>query len=358
MYAKTQAAKRSLPAPGSSHSARSKLPRNSSSSSSAPRPACSASTSSRPRPVVNPNISQSGQVRMMEEMREQRYQDSLCTMCSDTRNRKYHHHFSCASIRRMISEPAKTYLCPICKVVEPVSFSPTVTRRVVLSDSTLYGIWDQTLPKNIKHFDIDSIVGGKVRDMTTALKKNYLHLTNRFEILVLAGINNIGAGECADSIFKEVEEIKEVVSEHSKKWGHSRPSYVSVCTVALAPKFCSLSVPPNPPEPEVAMWVPGPNFNNKYDEIKKLNSMLIDMHAKEGLKQVRMDFHGVKRFKSGTLQHKFDTRPGVPQIWREPEVFRKLHFTRENKIKIIQYINTCFASNTATRSTQVPSNKP
>ena len=105
------------------------------------------------------------------------------------------------------------------------------------------------------------------------------------------------------------------------------------------------------------MWVPGPTFHNKYDEIKKLNSMLIDMHAKEGLKQVRMDFHGVKRFKSGTLQHKFDTRPGVPQIWREPEVFRKLHFTRENKIKIIQYINTCFASNTE-YTVQVPSNKP
>ena len=353
MNEKVQAAKRSLPAPGSSHTARAKLPRNS--SSSAPTSAAPASTSTRPRPVVNPNISQTGQVRMMKEMREQRYRDSLCSMCSDSRSRKYHHHFSCVSIRRMISEPVKTYLCPICKVVEPVSFPPTVTRRVVLSDSTLYGVWDQTLPANTTHFDIDSIVGGKVRDMTTALQKNYLHLTNRFEIVVLAGINNIGAGESAENIYKEVEEIKQVVFEHSTKWGHSPPSYVSVCTVALAPKFCSLSVPLNPPEPEVAMWVPGPSFHNKYEEVRRLNSMLIDMHAKEGLRQVRMDFHGVKRFKSGTVQHKFDTRPGVPQIWRESEVFKKLHFTRENKVKIIQYINTCFASNT---EYQAASTKP
>ena len=245
MNEKVQAAKRSLPAPSSSHTARAKLPRNS--STSAPTAAAPASTSTRPRPVVNPNISKTGQVRMMEEMREQRYRDSLCSMCSDSRSRKYHHHFSCVSIRRMIREPVKTYLCPICKVVEPVSFPPTVTRRVVLSDSTLYGVWDQTLPANTTHFDIDSIVGGKVRDMTTALQKNYLHLTNRFEIVVLAGINNIGAGESAENIYKEVEEIKQVVFEHSTKWGHSPPSYVSVCTVALAPKFCSLTVPLNPP---------------------------------------------------------------------------------------------------------------
>ena len=39
----------------------------------------------------------------------------------------------------------------------------------------------------LHHFDIDSIVGGRVRDMTRALIKNYLHLPNRYEIVVVAG---------------------------------------------------------------------------------------------------------------------------------------------------------------------------
>ena len=133
------------------------------------------------------------------------------------------------------SEAIKTYMCPICKILEPVDIPPKETRRVVLSSSTMYGIWDQLMPANTVHFDIDSVVGGKVRDMTTALRKNYLHMPNRLEILVIAGINNIGAGEKADSILREMEELKQVVKEHSTKWNHSPPSYVAFCTVILAP---------------------------------------------------------------------------------------------------------------------------
>ena len=73
------------------------------------------------------------------------------------------------------------------------------------------------MPANTVHFDIDSVVGGKVRDMTTALKKNYLHMPNHLEILVIAGINNIGVGEKADNILGEMEILKQVLKEHSTK---------------------------------------------------------------------------------------------------------------------------------------------
>ena len=76
-------------------------------------------------------------------------------------------------------------MCPICKELERVTIPATETRRVVLACSTMYGIWDHAMPANTLHFDIDSIVGGKVKDMTRALLKNYLHLPNRFEILVI-----------------------------------------------------------------------------------------------------------------------------------------------------------------------------
>ena len=117
------------------------------------------------------------------------------------------------------------------------------------------------------------------------------------------------------------------------------------CTVILAPKFCSLYVPPNPPEPEIAAWTPPANFKNKYQEIKKLNDLIIQMNKEQGLQLVRLDVHGVRRFKSGTYQHKFDNKPGATQVWRETDVFKKLHFTMENKLKIIQYISSCFDAN-------------
>ena len=169
----------------------------------------------------------------------------------------------------------KGMYCPICKELERVTIPATETRRVVLACSTMYGIWDHAMPANTLHFDIDSIVGGKVKDMTRALLKNYLHLPNRFEILVIAGINNIGAGEKAEAILREMQVLKEVVKDHSRKWNHTPPSYAAFCTVILPPKFCSLHVPPNPPEPEIAMWVPPPSFHNRYEELKKLNLMIL-----------------------------------------------------------------------------------
>ena len=133
------------------------------------------------------------------------------------------------------TEQVKTFMCPICNELEPCVISPTETRRIVLSDSTLYGVWGKKMPKNATHFDIDSIVGGQMRDMTRALVKNYLHMPNRMEIIVVAGINNIGRRHSPDNVMEDVEELRQVVKEHSEKWAHSPPSYVAVCTLPLAP---------------------------------------------------------------------------------------------------------------------------
>ena len=201
------------------------------------------------------------------------------------------------------------------------------------------------MPSNIVHFDIDSIVGGKVRDMTRALFMNYLHMPNRMEVLVVAGINNIGAGEKAEQILEEMKELKEVVRNHSTKWNHNPPSYAVFCTVILAPKFCSLYVPPSPPEPAVAEWTPPPGFINRAAEGRKLNDMIIQLNGQDQLKLVRLDYQGVKRFKSGIWQHKFDNKPGAKPIWRDNKVFKKLHFTMENKLEIVEHISNCFRGN-------------
>ena len=266
-------------------------------------------------------------------------------MCSDYVTKKYHRHYSTASLRRTgLQKGEGTYMCDICKELESVTVPANETRRVVVADSTMYGIWGEVDLASTEHFDIDSIVGGTVKDMLRPLYKNYLDQPNRVEILVIAGINNIAAGENAEDIINDMKVLKRVVDNHSKKFGHSPPSYISFCTVLLPPKFCSLNVPPiQPDEPDIAEWVPPHNFRNKYDELDKLNKMILKLN--ENLKCVRMDYHGVKRFKSGTKQHKFDTKPGVPQIWKETKVFKKLHFTMDMKLKLVGYITECFKNN-------------
>ena len=279
------------------------------------------------------------------ETRENKYRDKICTTTSI-----YHHHFSSWNTRRMfldmkVKDEARTYMCPICHVPELVVVPASETRRIVLSSSTMYGIWNQQMPADIVHFDIDSIVGGKVADMKRALLKNYLHMPNKVEVLVIAGLNNIGVGHKSDEIIRDMREIREVVKEHSDRWGHVPPSYVTFCTVPYAPKFCSLQVPPNPPEPEIAAWVPPKNFRNKFVEMKSLNDKIISLNNEIGLTGVRLDYQGIKRFKSGKVQHIFDTKPGSTPVWREGEVFKKLHFVMEKKLKIASHISTCFKEN-------------
>ena len=251
-----------------------------------------------------------------------------------------------------------TYPCPICHKQEPVVVPPMEVRRIVLSDSSLHGVWNQTLPQNIVHFDIDVIVGGKVRDMIRAFNKNYKHMPNRMEIVVVAGLNNIGAGETADQIITEMEELKHVVSEHSKRWKHDPPSYVVFCTLLFAPKFCSLQLPPGSGtdlvNPEIAQWIPAPSFNNRYLETRKLNDLIISKN-KEGGQQlipVRLDYVGIRRHKSGAYQHRYDNKAGATAIWKEKEVFKKLHLTMENKVKVISNISSCFVGNAQTSAVQ------
>ena len=312
-------------------------------------PSSTTSASSHGRALVNPRVVNSaGRARLAEEIRENTYRDITCSMCSTMSQTIRHTHFSSSDIRRMmrydVSNKDKTYMCPVCKDMEPVTIPATDTRRIVLADSSLYGVWEK-MPPSQTHYDIDSIVGGRVKDMTRALRRNYLHLPNRLEIIVVAGINNIGAKDTAENIINDMKDLKKELKEHSDKWHHNPPSYVSFSTIMYAPKFCSLTVPPNPPEPWLAAWIPPPSFQNRYQVIKLVNDWIIESQRAEGMEMVRIDYTGIKRFKSGTKEHKFDNKQDATPVWREQEVFKKLHFTMDIKVKIMAHISSCFISN-------------
>ena len=84
-------------------------------------------------------------------------------------------------------------------------------------------------------------------------------------------------------------------------------------------------------------------------KLKKLNDSIIQLNQEEGqdLKNVRVDYHGVKRPRNGNVQHRWDNKPGCVPVWREEQVFRKLHFVMDIKVKMMGFISKCFEDNSA-----------
>jgi hypothetical protein len=93
-----------------------------------------------------------------------------------------------------------SFSCIICKKEEKAELPSN--KRVVLSDSTLFNIWEMDDLKVNEHFELEAIVGGRVHDMTRALDKLYLNKPNRLEIIPVVSINSIGDGQSANSIMR------------------------------------------------------------------------------------------------------------------------------------------------------------
>ena len=96
-----------------------------------------------------------------------------------------------------------------------------------MSSSTLFNVWENQNLNVDTHFKMEAVVGGRVRDLTRALDKLYLRdKPNRLEIIAVCSINNIGDRQSPDQIISEMQEMKDLLSEHSRAYQHD-PSVVS-----------------------------------------------------------------------------------------------------------------------------------
>ena len=334
------------PRPGSSGSD-SRNQNQSSNQSAVPGPSHNYRPVGQPKPHINPKVFRPGDMpSMREEQKEAKHKDSLCKLCSTASREVFHPHFSTKQLRDFSAKYRSlgTFNCPICKKEEPVELPTNATVRLLLSSSTLYNIWENPKLKVDHHFEMEAVVGGRVRDLTRALDRLYLrNIPNRLEIIAVCTINNIGDGQPTEEIVAEMKVMKDLVAEHSTIFQHETPSFVSFATCIIPPKYASFSVPAN--EPTLLDWVPPPSFVNRAEAIEALNKRIRDMNEQEGLKYVGLHMWGMKYFKSGSKQHKFDTREGATQVWRETDVRRKLHFTHDIKLKIIGNVMSIFADN-------------
>ena len=134
-----------------------------------------------------------------------------------------------------------------------------------------------------------------------------------------------------------------MVAEHSKQNQHSPASSVSISTLMLPPKYCFFKVREN--ASDLSELKPAPDFLDRYDEIRKLNISIKELNQQDGLLWLNLHLKGIKMLKSGP-QHKYDTMQGAAQVWRERQLFKKLHFTMANKLKLMKYLQNTFKSNT------------
>lgn len=280
------------------------------------------------RPLYNQALVSQAEVRDRRD--ESLYGDRICELCSDNGHMVCHHHVSSQSIRKFATRYQSGYLfyCMMCKAQE--STIRPHTRKLILTTSTLYNVWTCTDLNLPIHIDIESIVGGRIRDLTRALHMLYLIYPERLEIIVIAGLNNIGDSQTSEQIMEELTELKLTVKVHSEMHQHAQPSILSVSTLLYAPKFCSLDLPNNCP----AEWIPPRGFQNKRKLLEEVNEGIKSMNLQAQVNYLKLHMEGV-RFDKATDKTLHKHNPAKP-IWRESEVRRRLHLTPQYKAKVAQ----------------------
>ena len=218
------------------------------------------------------------------------------------------------------------YNCIMCKSQES-TVRPS-TRKIILTSSTLYNVWKSEELMLPIHIEMEAIVGARIRDMTRAIIMLYLRYPERLEIILVAGLNNVGESETAEDIIEELKELKEAVKLHSETHAHPQPSLVSISTIMYAPKFCSLDVPDS-----IHDWKPPPNFVNKREVVEAANKAILAMNKEDKVNFMNLHYEGIRiDKKTGKTMHRHHTSTA---IWRESDVRRKLHLTTTFKVKIV-----------------------
>ena len=267
---------------------------------------------------------------------EKKYSQANCPICTRMKGQGSHlvrhHHVSSEYVRELAALNGQTsFFCLLCKKPEPVEFKEP-RRKLILTSSTLYGVWN-ALELNLPfHIDIETIVGGRVRDATRALK-NFLGKPEKLDIVVVCGLNNIGDGQHINDIIDEMMELRYLAMAHNED------NTVSFATLLLPPKFCSLYVP----QANRAQWEPPADFVNRARDIECLNAAIKAINRDNNRAFVNMHGFGV-RSEGGRKMHLHETNPDC-RVWRENLVRSKLHLTMNNKVKAMHRIAKYFEHN-------------
>ena len=138
------------------------------------------------------------------------------------------------------------YFCYLCKMKHLVIDNDS-ERLLVLSDSLMSNSWKcnnewqhpgtEKLGPVKGHINMEVTRGETISDLTNILIEKYLNVDHRsIKIIFVGGINDVICGKHAQDILEDIFNLKEKVKSHNKN------NLLSLSTLPLAPKVCSLYI--------------------------------------------------------------------------------------------------------------------
>lgn len=181
------------------------------------------------------------------------------------------------------------------------------------------------------HFEVEAVVGARVRDLTRVLKNRFESKTDPMDVVLCAGINNVGDGQAEGDILKEFADFQQVIYEHSEKNNHIVDgldrSTLSIIPILIPPKYASFLDTKNIP----------PNFVNKLSTIESLNTSIVALNRVYGESTVTfLNTYGIRNKRGKKRSHRLSS-------FVESEISRKLHLTYKLKAEAALQIGKYFA---------------
>ena len=196
-------------------------------------------------------------------------------------------------------------------------------------------MWECQDLKLRNHIDFESMVGGRVRDITESIKNHYLFESNPIDIVLVCGINNVGEGQEAWEVLNEMAELRDMLKLHSIENGHQNPNRLSISTLYYPPKFTTFEVPLSRPD-----WLPPEHFDNKVNTIDCVNAGIKALNLSSGVSYAPLHFWGLRIKKwSGEKSH----RP-TSDLWKEKPIRRRLHLSKKQQIRIVMKLQSLFSN--------------
>ena len=245
----------------------------------------------------------------------------------------YHRHHSSLMDRICTREldAFGRYVCEPCgpdSEVHPVKFGARIP--VVLSSSTLHRPFKNSSRGQDIHVDWCTIPGGQVNTLAHAFRALYGKSCRPVDVLVVVGLNDIGKGNSADTIFKRYMRLKATVLEICPRHITGQSTF-AIATLPHPPIYSAYDTDIHEPTRDCS------------EALLRLTEKIIvhNIKAPQVPFPVRKapQFHkyGVKmraaKKSETTLLRKVPSRHRMSQ-WREEEDNRKLHLVDTKKEKM------------------------
>lgn len=187
------------------------------------------------------------------------------------------------------------------------------------------------------HVDRVTIPGARIRNIGHALSAAYFATGYAIDVVLAAGLNDVGDGKTAHQIFCDIVKLTEAVKHHLPG------STVAVCTLPLPPKYVNI-ITTVPEERPSNLRTRAPGFKDRGAVIVELNRLIMEFNLAQsritgmathtvprfhmrGLRTIKNHMTGPKKILETVTGHRF-------ALWRETDVNEMLHLCDASRLSM------------------------